>query len=170
SCVLSTLNAQAEIRMVSRAASSRWIPVSKLYDRKGNFLFADNALLTKIRIPTDATSQNIFISRTLDSPMLNPSEAVLFGLQYSIQQGSIATPSLCIALPSSCFYMSQDFDNLLSTISFPITADKIQKISRRLASDLRVSVRQNTDQLQIERAVRLLEQVLNEINMNYLAG
>ena len=28
SCVLSTLNAQAEIRMVSRAASSRWIPVS----------------------------------------------------------------------------------------------------------------------------------------------
>ncbi|MBQ4281701.1 MAG: hypothetical protein II753_06365, partial [Spirochaetales bacterium] len=63
-----------------------------------------------------------------------------------------------------------DFDNLLSTISFPITADKIQKISRRLASDLRVSVRQNTDQLQIERAVRLLEQVLNEINMNYLAG
>ena len=66
--------------------------------------------------------------------------------------------------------MSQDFDNLLSTITFPITADKAQKISRRLASDLRVSVRQNTDQLQIERAVRLLEQVLYEINMNYLAG
>ena len=170
SCVLATLNAQAEIRMVSRAASSRWVPVSKLYDRKGNFLFADNALLTKIRIPTDNTNQSIFISRTLDSPMLNPTEAVLFGLQYSILQGSIATPSLCIALPSSCFYMSQDFDNLLSTISFPITADKAQKISRRLASDLRVSVRQNTDQLQIERAVRLLEQVLYEINMNYLAG
>ena len=170
SCVMATLNAQAEIRMVSKSATARWIPVSKLYDRKGNFLFADNALLTKIRIPTDGTNQNMFISRTLDSPMQNPSGAVIFSLQYSINQGNITSPSMCIALPNACFYMSQDFDNLLSTISFPITADKTNKIARRLASDLKISVRQNTNLLQIERAVRLLEVVLNEININYLAG
>ena len=170
SCLLATLNAQVEVRMVSRSAPSRWIPVAKLYDRKGNFLFSDNALLTKIRIPTDNTSQNMFIAKTLDSPMLNPSESVILGLQYSVNQGTITTPTLCIVLPSSCFYMSQDFDNLLSTISFPITRDKAQKVARRLASDLRMSVRQNTDQLQIERAVRLLEHVLYEINTNYLAG
>ena len=170
SCLLATLNAQVEVRMVSRSAPSRWIPVAKLYDRKGNFLFSDNALLTKIRIPTDNTSQNMFIAKTLDSPMLNPSESVILGLQYSVNQGTITTPTLCIVLPSSCFYMSQDFDNLLSTTSFPITRDKAQKVARRLASDLRMSVRQNTDQLQIERAVRLLEHVLYEINTNYLAG
>ena len=66
--------------------------------------------------------------------------------------------------------MSQDFDNLLSTITFPLTSDKISKITRRLASDLKLSVRQNVDQLQIERAVRLLDVVLNDININYLAG
>ena len=170
SCILATLNAQAEIRMVSKAATARWVPVSKLYDRKGNFLFADYALLTRVRIPTDTTSQYQFVSKTLDSPMLNPSESVIFGLQYTISQGNITTPNLCIILPNSCFYMSQDFDNLLSTISFPITRDRAQKVARRLASDLRMSVRQNTDQLQIERAVRLLEHVLYEINTNYLAG
>ena len=170
SCVLATLNAQAEIRMVSKAATARWVPVSKLYDRKGNFLFADSALLTKIRIPTDSSSQMQFISRTLDSPMLNPSEAVILGLQYSVSQGGVTSPSLCITLPNSCFYMSQDFDNLLSTLTFPITQDKIQKVSRRLASDLHLSVRQNTNKLQIERAVRLLEVILTEINTNYLAG
>ena len=170
SCVLATINAQAEIRMVSKAATARWVPISKLYDRKGNFLFADSALLTKIRIPTDSSSQMQFISRTLDSPMLNPSEAVILGLQYSINQGGVTNPSLCITLPSTCFYMSQDFDNLLSTLTFPITQDKIQKISRRLATDLHLSVRQNTNKLQIERAVRLLEVILTEINTTYLAG
>ena len=170
SCLLATLNAQAEIRLISRSAPSRWIPVAKLYDRKGNYLYADNSLLTRIRIPTDNTTQSTFISRTLDSPMLNPDESVLFGLQYSINQGNMTSPSLCIALPGSCFYMSQDFDNLLSSISFPISRDKAQRISRRLASELKASVRPNTGQLQIERAVRLLESVLGDINMNYLAG
>ncbi len=169
SCVFATLNVQAEVRMVSKSAAARWMPISKLYDRRGNFLFADTALLTKIRIPTDSTFQNQFVFKSLDSPMLNPSEAVILGLQYSINQGSILTPSLCITLPNSCFYMSQDFDNLLSTISFPITSDKVHRITRRLASDLKLSVR-NSNQLQIERAVRLLEVVLNEININYLAG
>ncbi len=170
SCIMATLNAQAEIRMVSRSTTSRWVPVSKLYDRKGNFLFADNALLTKIRIPTDSTMQYQFISRTLDSPMLNPSEAVIFGLQYTISQGVIATPNLCIALPNSCFYMSQDFDNLLSTLSFPITHERSSKVSRRLVADLKLSVRQNANPLQIERAARLLDVILNEMNTTYLAG
>jgi len=171
SCVLATLNVQAEVRMVSKSATARWMPISKLYDRRGNFLFADSALLTKIRIPTDmTTSQNQFVFKVLDSPMLNPSESVIMGLQYSISQGNIMTPSLCITLPNACFYMSQDFDNLLSTITFPLTSDKISKITRRLASDLKLSVRQNVDQLQIERAVRLLDVVLNDININYLAG
>jgi CO/xanthine dehydrogenase FAD-binding subunit len=170
SCVLATLNAQAEIRMVSKSAAARWIPVSKLYDRKGNFLYADNALLTKIRIPTDPSSQNNFISRTLDAPMTNPSEAVIFSLQYTISQGNLTSPVMCITLPGSCFYMSQDFDNLLSTVNFPVTADKTSKIAKRLASDLKVSVRQNSSMLQIERAVRLLETVLNEINISYLEG
>ena len=170
SCVLATLNAQAEIRMVSMSAAARWIPVSKLYDRKGNFLYADNALLTKIRIPTDLTTQNMFISRTLDSPMNNPTESVIFSMKYTISQGNLTSPVMCITLPGSCFYMSQDFDNLLSTVNFPVTPDKTAKIAKRLASDLRLSVRQNSSMLQIERAVRLLENVLNEINISYLEG
>jgi len=102
--------------------------------------------------------------------MLNPSESVIFGLQYSINQGSIASPNLCITFPNSCFYMSLDFDNLLSTLSFPITQDLTVKVAKRLVADLTLSARQNASPLQIERAARLLEVVLNEINTNYLAG
>ena len=170
SCIMATLNAQAEIRMVSRSATSRWIPVAKLYDRKGNFLFADNALLTRVRISTDSSIPFQFISRTIDSPMQNPSESVILGLLYAITQGSMTLPNLCIVLPNSCFYMSQDFDNLLSTLNFPITQDKTSKISKRLVADLKLSVKQNASPLQIERAARLLDLVLNEINTNYLAG
>ena len=170
SCIMATLNAQAEIRMVSKAATTRWIPVAKLYDRKGNFLFAENALLTRVRISTDSSIPFQFISRTIDSPMQNPSESVVLGLLYAITQGSMTLPNLCIVLPNSCFYMSQDFDNLLSTLNFPLTQDKTSKISKRLVADLKLSVKQNASPLQIERAARLLDLVLNEINTNYLAG
>lgn len=165
--ILATLNAQAEIRLITKSASSRWVPVSKLYDRRGNFLFAESALLTRIRIPTDAKQIQIF--KTLDSPMLNPEDAVIFGLQYSLVQGNITMPTMCVILPSSCFYMSQDFDNLLSTINLPLQPEKIQKISKRLASDLK-AINQNMGDLQVERATRLLETVLGDINTSYLAG
>ncbi len=171
SCILATLNVQVEIRRISKSANTRWVPVAKLYDRKGNFLLADNALLTKIRIPTSVgTTQNQFVFKVLDSPMLNPSKSVMMGLRYSINQGTITTPSLCITLPNACFYMSQDFDNLLSTVSLPITPDKISRITKRLTSDLKQSMKNNSDPLQTERAVRLLAAVLRDINIKYLVG
>ena len=170
SCIMATLNAQAELRMVSKSNSTKWVPVAKLYDRNGNFIYADTALVTRIRIPTDIATQYQFISRTLDSPMLNPSKAVIFGLRYNINQGVISSPNLCIILPDSCFYMSQDFDNLLSTVSFPITNERSGKIAKRLVAELSLSIRQNSNPLQIERAARLLDVILNEMNTTYLAG
>lgn len=166
-CILATLNAQVELKMVSKSAPSKWMPITKLYDRKGSFVFEGEALLTKIRIPTDAKQFQVF--KSIGLPMQKPNESVVFGLQYSINQANIMLPSMCMVFPSSCFYMSQDFDNLLASINLPLTADRMLKISKRLVTELK-SASLNASPLQLERASRLFESVLSEINTMFLAG
>lgn len=165
--ILSTLNAQAELYMVSKSAKSRWFSIEKLYDRKGSFLYEGEALITKIRIPTDFKQFQVF--RMLGSPMQNPNEAVFFGLQYSINQANIMQPNMCLIFPSSCFYMSQDFDNLLATVNLPLSHEGMIKISKRLVAELKSSSLEVTS-LQLERAKRLTEAVLNDMNTMFLAG
>lgn len=60
-------------------------------------------------------------------------------------------PNMCLIFPSSCFYMSQDFDNLLATVNLPLTHDGMIKISKRLVAELKAASLNITD-LQIERA------------------
>ena len=165
-CILATLNAQVELRMITKSAPARWMPITKLYDRKGVFIYEGEALLTKVRIPTENKQFQVF--RSIGLPMQKP-EAVVFGLQYSINQANIMLPSMCMVFPSSCFYMSQDFDNLLASINLPLTSDKIMKISKRLVSELK-NASLNASALQLERASRLFESVLSEINTTFLAG
>lgn len=166
-CILATLNAQVELRMITKSAPARWMPITKLYDRKGVFIYEGEALLTKVRIPTENKQFQVF--RSIGLPMQKPEEAVVFGLQYSINQANIMLPSMCMVFPSSCFYMSQDFDNLLASINLPLTSDKIMKISKRLVSELK-NASLNASALQLERASRLFESVLSEINTTFLAG
>ena len=166
-CILATLNAQAEIKMVSKKAPTRWVPIAKLYDRKGTFIYADDALLTKVRIPSDSKQNKFF--RTIGSLMHRPEEAVIFGIQYSISQANITLPNMCIIFPSSCFYMSQVFDNIISTINLPLSTDRIKKLSKSLAVELKGAAL-NATPIQIERASRMFEVVLNNINTAYLEG
>ncbi len=166
-CILATLNAQAEVRIIKKNSIARWLPISKLYDRKGSFIYANDGLLTRVRIPSETKQYKIF--QTVGSPVQNPDESVIFGLQYSTNQANITLPSLCIVFPSSCFYMSQTFDNLLSTINLPLSLDRIRKLSKSLASELKTATEKATP-LQIERATRLFENVLNRINTTYLEG
>lgn len=166
-CILATLNAQVELRMITKSAPARWMPITKLYDRKGVFIYEGEALLTKVRIPTENKQFQVF--RSIGLPMQKPEEAVVFGLQYSINQANIMLPTMCMVFPSSCFYMSQDFDNLLASINLPLTSDKIMKISKRLVSELK-NASLNASSLQLERASRLFESVLSEINTTFLAG
>jgi len=166
-CILATLNAQVELRMITKSAPARWMPITKLYDRKGVFIYEGEALLTKVRIPTENKQFQVF--RSIGLPMQKPEEAVVFGLQYSINQANIMLPTMCMVFPSSCFYMSQDFDNLLASINLPLTSDKIMKISKRLVSELK-NASLNASSLQLERASLLFESVLSEINTTFLAG
>ena len=166
-CILATLNAQAEIKLISKKAPTRWVPISKLYDRKGTFIYADEALLTKVRIPADAKQIKIF--KTIGSVAHRPEEAVIFGLQYTTNQANITMPNMCIVFPSSCFYMSQVFDNLISTINLPLSVDRIKKLSKSLTAELKGAAL-NSSPIQIERASRLFEVVLNDINTAYLEG
>ena len=166
-CILATLNAQVELRMITKSAPARWMPITKLYDRKGVFIYEGEALLTKVRIPTENKQFQVF--RSIGLPMQKPEEAVVFGLQYSINQANIMLPTMCMVFPSSCFYMSQDFDNLLASINLPLTSDKIMKISKRLVSELK-NASLNASSLQLERASRLFESVLSGINTTFLAG
>lgn len=166
-CIFATLNAQVELCMVSKSASLRWVPISRLYDRNGEFLFEGTALVTKIRIPTDSKQMHIF--RTLGLPMQKPEESVIFGLQYAINHSNLMHTNICLVFPSSCFYMSQDFDNLLSSLSFPLSHDDMSRVSKRLVSELKTSS-SNATPIQLERAFRLFVTVLNDINTEFLVG
>lgn len=166
-CILASLNAQAEVKLVKKNPVTRWFPISKLYDKKGTFIYADDALLTKVRIPSETKQYKVF--KTVGFPVQKPEESVIFGLQYSTNQANITHPVLCIVFPSSCFYMSQIFDNLISTINLPLSLDRIRKISKSLAAELKTAA-ENATPLQIERATRLFEEILNGINTTYLEG
>ena len=166
-CILATLNAQTEVKMIKKNSVTRWLPISKLYDRKGTFIYADDALLTKVRIPSETKQYKVF--KTVGSPVQRPEESVIFGLQYSTNQANITLPTLCIVFPSSCFYLSQVFDNIISTINLPLSLDRIRKLSKSLSSELKTAA-VNATPLQLERATRLFEDVLNGINTTYLEG
>ncbi|MCF0237706.1 MAG: FAD binding domain-containing protein [Sphaerochaetaceae bacterium] len=167
SCFLATIGAQVELRMVTRNTNYHWVSVSKLYDRRGNFLFADNAIITRIRIPAHDEKFQLF--KVIGKPQTTPETAVFFGMEYSINQGNISSATMAIVFPISCFFMSQEFDNLLSTIALPITPDRIYKISKRLEDELTVAA-PKAEPLQIERAKRMLEATLQKINSNFLEG
>ncbi len=166
-CILATLNAQAELKMITKNSPTRWVPIAKLYDRKGTFIYAGDALLTKVRIPSDAKQNKFF--RTIGSPVQAPEDSVIFGLQYSTNQANITQPNLCIVFPSSCFYISQVFDNLISTVNLPLSMDRIKRLSKSLSAELKTAAL-NATPLQMERATRMFESVLNEINTAFLEG
>lgn len=171
-CIFSTIDAQAEIKSVNRRSSrfstktlDRWVPVSKLYDNDGNYVFEGKGFLSRIRIPADQKPIQIF--KTIGDPMHEPSSTVIMGLAYSISQDRMTVPSFCIVLPKGGFFCSQEFNNVLAKISFPMKTEAMVKISQDLDKAL-CDTCKGISEVQRERAKRLIINTLYEANTSYL--
>lgn len=168
SCILATIGAIAELRFFNRKSLSRWINVSKLYDNSGHFIFEDKAFIEKVRIPS-AESEFAQFFTTLDSPMQHENSSVSVGLQFTVSQGNINQSTLCISYPVSGFFMSNETDFKINSVSLPAKPELIKNLSLQIKTAVKKNC-PNVTELQLERTERLLEQILFNINLKYLAG
>lgn len=170
-CYLSAINAEVEIKIFSIkgkgkrvSTRSRWYSITKLYSVEGKLEIPENSVMTRIRIPSQEGLRQIY--KTLGSPMSDPESAVVFALSY--KDGKTMTEaSMRLALPKAGFFASTDFDTFLSGFSFPLSIEKIKKISEVLVANIEATLPDAT-RIQLERAKRQLQTVLFEINTRYL--
>lgn len=168
SCILSTIGAQVEIRLISKrglngkkvSSSQMWIPVNKLYSPEGVFLYENKGILTKVRIP--AKSSNVQIFRVLGNPMRETDSTVFFGLEYTPVQNGISHANLCLVFPKDGFFQNLDFSNQISALSFPANPQQISDMGKLLEDKLREFCPLITP-IQKERARRLFYYVMYEI-------
>lgn len=169
SCVLSTIGAQVEIRLLSKrgfkghkiTSSQMWLPVNKLYNSEGVFLYENKAILTKVRIP--AKTNNIQVFRTLGNPMREMDSTVFFGFEYTPVPNGISHPNLCLAFPKNGFFQNLDFSNQLSSLSFPPDPQQIEDMAKLLEKKLEESCPSATP-IQRERSRRLFVSILYQIS------
>lgn len=171
-CYLSAIGAEAEVRFFSRRGrsdrikvTSRWLSIPKLYGPDGEYGLSANAIVTRLRIPSQEGFKQFY--RTLGSPMHESSSSVIFALVFRDNKGIMADASLRIVFPVAGFFASADFDSMLSGISLPMPTSQINKLGSRLASEIRASFPKVTG-IQVERAKRLLLTVLFDLNTDYL--
>lgn len=176
SVILSAAQAIAEVKIITHLGkngrrfrtTTKWVSVAKLYDSQGKFLFADDAFITRIRIPVLNEDVNR-VFNTMGSPVYDRENCVMFAFQYSMSQtGTFTNTSLCVAIPQGGFFYSPDFNNLLTSVSIPASIKRIQKISEQFEDALNDEC-PGLSSLQTERAKRMLQTVLFKANTLYLA-
>jgi len=174
-CYLSAVGALVELRTAQGKgrnlrikSTTRWLPVSKLYESDGSLIFSEDTVITKIRIPAfDPHEVQVF--KTLGSVYKNPSSSVSFALTYSVNQRRISTPQLFITFPSGGFFSSLSLNEAISGITLPILKPNVEKVVELLEKELNTECPQISE-LQLQQAKRILSTVLNMANSTYLAG
>jgi hypothetical protein len=173
SCILATIGAQAEIRTIQRKgfrgkrikSIQNWYSVRKLYSPSGDFMFGNNIVMTRVRIPARDDAVQIF--RFLEAPMKNPSQAVYFGFEYTPNQNGISQPTLCVAYPETGFFFSQDFNSGLSSLSMPAEKKAVDEQCRILREKLSEACPEITE-VQKARTIRLFTSVIQEISQQFM--
>ncbi len=171
-CYLSAIGAEVEVRFFASRGrsgrvrtSSRWLSVPKLYGDNGEYALSANAILTRLRIPSQEGLKQFY--KTIGSPMHESTSSVIFALTFNDSKGVITDASLRVALPVAGFFSSTDFDSTLSGITLPMRTAQINKLGDRLAFELKSSFPKATG-IQVERAKRLLQTILFDLNTDYL--
>ncbi len=167
STILSVLQAQAEIRIFNKKRTIiKFIDIPSLYDENGFFKYTEPTILTKIKIPITHTKNQYFFN--LGSPLKELESTVYFGFNFSISQNNIDTCHVCISGPEF-FFTNTDFDNVISSITLPLTYNQINNLLHLLKEKISTSSIKISN-LQIERAVRLLHFTLKDISERFVSG
>lgn len=175
SCILATIGASCEIRSIIRnkrktqktKINMKWIAVEDLYRDDGSLAYEGDTIVTRIRIPV--TTERFHAFRTLGSVKSGKKTSVVMGLAYNVSSNSIVDPKLCLVFPSGGFVCDAKFDSLISSSTLPIPMKVIVRIGQSLVSELLETCPGLTD-LQTERAKRLIETTLYQLNTDYFAN
>ncbi len=167
--ILAAVKAEADVRFITVKGDkkakihSRWMPVYKLYDSNGRYLYSDaNTVLTRIRIPSAPNST--FIYDRVGSITNGSDHFVSVTIEFTLGQTSIITnPSFCLSFLKNGFYFVQGFDSFLSALKFPLESEDKKKIALFLSKHLPRECPAITP-LQLERALRLTLNATEKVN------
>jgi CO/xanthine dehydrogenase FAD-binding subunit len=167
STTLAVLDATAEVKLFQGTkVSTQWIPIPRLYEKTGNLLVnAEKMLMTRIRIGLEhGDFQRFFV---VENPIRNPDSCVIFAFQAKRSQSSISKVKFCIDFPGKAFHINKDIESRLAGEALPINPERVNTISYGLVADLRKQHSSITE-LQLERARRMFESVLHDMNAQAL--
>jgi CO/xanthine dehydrogenase FAD-binding subunit len=163
STTLAILDANAEVKYYQGGkTTTHWIPIAKLYDKSGNLLLGpQKALLTRIRIGLEYGDFQRFI--IVEDPIRNTDECVIVAFQATRAQNTISKVQFCTTFPNKAYHISKDLVSKLSGQTLPIHPERVNTLSYELVSELR-KMQGAISELQLERARRIFESFLHELN------
>lgn len=168
STVLAVLDAVAEIRIYLKNGKcvTRWIPISRLYDKEGKMIiFEGRFLMTQIRIGLEHGNYERFL--LAGDPVRNASEAVIIAFQSEKNSNSLGKVQMCITFPRIAFFLSKEIIGQLSGLSLPIAPSMVRLIAGNLRTEIQ-KANPNIGDLPVERAIRMFESILHDLNTMYL--
>ncbi len=159
---LSVMDASAEIRSLQgNRTTTKWVSVSRLYDKDGSLLLPPKTILTKVRISLDTPDFQRF--RVIDEPMYAPRHSVQFAFHCQTSQGVLSKVRFCFAYPVAGIHQSREMEALLNSLALPLGPARIRKLSYQIIGEI-TKAHPAVTPLQMERSRRLFEAVFHDID------
>ena len=165
---LCALQAEVEVKTcLGPKTETRWMEISRLYDRKGVYLLKKNDLVTRIRLGFEREDFSFHIKA--GNPMVNPSETVMLSFACFYNQAVIDRFRMCIIFPESLLLAPHEVDMMMHGTMLPLTTQQIERVGRSVMEEIFSSSDHEIPPIQIERARRFIESAMHELNAQSLS-
>ena len=163
---LMLLDANVEVRYLKKRMHSKWLGISRIYDKNGGLALLPNALLSRIRIPIQQFDYQYF--NAAGSPLREANTSVSLAAVAKMEQSSISTGKMIITIPNKGFCQSRDIDNIFSSLQFPCDEGHLSSFFSYIITYIRENLGE-IDQLQEVRLKGILSEMINELNQKSLS-
>lgn len=162
SAILVLLDATADVKFTKKKrVQSKWVPVSRLYDKFGQLSLPQNALISRVRISIQHFDYQYF--KAIDSPLTNSKEAVSLGFVCRLDQSTIATSKLIINFPNIGFCSTRDIDNIISGVQLPLRDEDYKEIEKVILTYIMENYT-HPNPIQIGRMKGMLSELVSDLN------
>jgi xanthine dehydrogenase FAD-binding subunit len=168
STTLAILDATAEVKLYNRGkVTTRWIPISKLYDKNGRIQLSEQRfLLTRIRIGLEYGDYQRFV--LFGDPIRKIEECGIVAFQAKREQSGLSKVKFCITYPDTAFHISRDLESKLSGSPLPIHPERVNALGQELVAEL-TKMHSGMSELQLERGRRIFESFLHDLSSQSLS-
>ncbi|MBK5200706.1 MAG: FAD binding domain-containing protein [Spirochaetaceae bacterium] len=161
---LSIMNTVVELLDLSQdKLVSKFIPIDKLYNTKGELQIEKGVLLKKIRISLDNYDFEKFFC--IGDPIRKPESTLIISFRANIDQTILNKVNMCVTFPTCGMYISNEIAQELIGAQLPLTISRTIIISEKITNDIKKEIT-GISALQIERCKRLIQSILFEIEPN----